>query len=65
MAGSPPTRCPGDRVADNNRKFDITESDSLLIGRNCEVVTDIQTGSTGTRFPASLDQCEVHQISRR
>jgi hypothetical protein len=30
-----------DRVADKNHKFDITESESLLIGRNFGVVTDI------------------------
>jgi hypothetical protein len=42
-----------DRVADNNDKFDITESESLLIGRNFGVVTDIETGSNGNLFLVS------------
>ena len=54
-----------DRVADNNHKFDITESESLLIGRDFGVVTDIETGPNGNLFLVSLDQGEVHQISRR
>src|SRR6185295_3025762 len=33
-----------DRVADNTDKFDITESESLLIGQNFGITTDIQTG---------------------
>src|ERR671918_860843 len=43
-----------DRVADNTHKFDITESESLLIGRDFGVVTDIETGPNGnlsTRSP--------------
>ena len=33
-----------DRVADNLHKWEITESESLLIGRNFGVGTDMQTG---------------------
>jgi glucose/arabinose dehydrogenase len=54
-----------DRVADNNHKFDITESESLLVGTDFGVVTDIETGPNGNLFLVSLDQGEVHQISRR
>jgi aldose sugar dehydrogenase len=54
-----------DRVADNNHKFDITESESLLIGTDFGVVTDIETGPNGNLFLVSLDQGEVHEISRR
>ena len=54
-----------DRVADNNHKFDITESESLLIGRNFGVVTDIETGPNGNLFLVSLDQGAIHEISRR
>jgi aldose sugar dehydrogenase len=54
-----------DRVADNNHKFDITESESLLIGRDFGVVTDIETGPNGNLFLVSLDQGEIHEISRR
>jgi aldose sugar dehydrogenase len=54
-----------DRVADNNHKFDITESESLLIGTNFGVVTDIETGPNGNLFLVSLDQGAIHEISRR
>jgi hypothetical protein len=54
-----------DRVADNNCKFDITESESLLIGRNFGVNTDIQTGPNGNLFVVSLDKGSVFEIFRR
>jgi hypothetical protein len=54
-----------DRVADNNHKFDITESESLLIGTNFGIVTDIETGPNGNLFVVSLDQGAIHEISRR
>ncbi|MGH9247593.1 MAG: PQQ-dependent sugar dehydrogenase [Acidimicrobiales bacterium] len=54
-----------DRVADNNHKFDITESESLLIGRNFGIVTDIQTGPNGNLFVVSLTQGAIHEIFRR
>jgi aldose sugar dehydrogenase len=53
-----------DRVADNNHKFDITESESLLIGRNFGIVTDIETGPNGNLFVVSLDQGAIHEITR-
>jgi hypothetical protein len=36
-----------DRVADNLAKFDLTESESLLIGSNFGIGTDIKTGPNG------------------
>jgi aldose sugar dehydrogenase len=54
-----------DRVADNTCKFDITESESLLIGRNFGVGTDIQTGPNGNLFVVSLDQGAIYEIFRR
>ena len=39
-----------DRVADNVAKHDITESESLIIGRQFGVVTDIETGPNGNLF---------------
>jgi hypothetical protein len=36
-------------VADNLAKHEITESDSLLIGENFGVVTDIETGPKPVR----------------
>jgi glucose/arabinose dehydrogenase len=53
-----------DRVADNNDKFDITESERLLIGRNFGVGTDIQSGPNGNLFVVSLDRGTVYEISK-
>jgi glucose/arabinose dehydrogenase len=55
----------GDRVADNGAKFDITESESLLFGRNFGVGTDIQTGPDGNLYVVSLDRGVVYEIFRR
>lgn len=54
-----------DRVADNLAKHDVTESESLLIGRNFGVVTDIETGPNGNLFVVSLTQGTVYEIYRR
>ncbi len=54
-----------DRVADNNHKFDLTESESLLIGTHFGIVTDIETAPNGNLFLVSLDQGAIHEISRR
>lgn len=53
-----------DRVADNLCKFDITESESLLIGRNFGVSTDIQTGPNGNLFVVSLSNGAIYEIFR-
>jgi aldose sugar dehydrogenase len=54
-----------DRVADNNHKFDITESETLLIGTDFGVVTDIETSPNGNLVLVSLDQGAIHEITRR
>ena len=54
-----------DRVADNNAKFDITESESLLAGRNFGVGTDVQTGPNGNLFVVSLSNGAVYEVFRR
>ncbi len=51
-----------DRVADNIDKFDITESESLLIGRDFGITTDIQTSPAGTLFVVSLSNGAVYEI---
>jgi hypothetical protein len=51
-----------DTVADNLDKFDITESESLLIGKNFGVTTDIQTGPDGNLYVVSLSGGAVYQI---
>jgi glucose/arabinose dehydrogenase len=54
-----------DRVADNLRKFDITESESLQFGSGFGIGTDIQTGPNGNLFVVSLSNGAVYEISRR
>lgn len=54
-----------DRVADNLAKHEITESESLLIGRNFGIVTDIRTGPNGNLYVVSLSQGTVYEIYRR
>jgi aldose sugar dehydrogenase len=54
-----------DRVADNLTKRDMTESESLLIGRNFGIVTDIETGPNGNLFIVSLSNGSIYEISRR
>ena len=54
-----------DRVADNLAKHEITESESLLFGRNFGVVTDVQTGPNGNLFVVSLTHGSIYEIFRR
>ncbi len=54
-----------DLVADNLDKFDITESESLLIGRGFGITTDIETGPNGDLFIVSNTNSAVYQISGR
>jgi glucose/arabinose dehydrogenase len=54
-----------DRVADNRHKWEITESESLLVGRNFGVGTDIQVGPDGRLYIVSLDKGSIYAISRR
>jgi glucose/arabinose dehydrogenase len=53
-----------DRVADNLAKFEITESESLLFGRNFGVGTDIKTGPNGNLYVVSLSNGAVYEIQR-
>ncbi|HSK70479.1 MAG TPA: PQQ-dependent sugar dehydrogenase [Pyrinomonadaceae bacterium] len=54
-----------DRVADNFAKFDITESEEFLFGRNFGIGTDIHTGPNGNLFVVSLSNGEIYEIFRR
>lgn len=51
-----------DRVADNLHKWEITESESLLIGRNFGVGTDVRTGPNGHLFVVSLSNGAIYEI---
>jgi glucose/arabinose dehydrogenase len=53
-----------DRVADNNAKNDLTESESLLIGTDFGVTTDIETGPNGNLFVVSISNGAIYEISR-
>jgi glucose/arabinose dehydrogenase len=54
-----------DRVADNLAKHEITESESLLIGRDFGVATDIETGPNGNLYVVSLTNGAIYEIFRR
>ncbi len=54
-----------DRVADNTAKHDITESESLLIGRDFGVGTDIETGPNGNLFVVSVSKGAIFEVFRR
>ena len=51
-----------DRVADNMAKHEITESESLLIGQDFGVVTDIETGPNGSLYVTSLTNGAIYEI---
>jgi aldose sugar dehydrogenase len=54
-----------DGVADNLNKWEITESESLLFGRNFGTATDIHTGPDGDLYVVSLSHGNVYEIRRR
>jgi len=54
-----------DRVADNNAKADMTESESLLAGRSFGVLTDIQTGPDGHLYAVSTNRGIIYEIFPR
>jgi glucose/arabinose dehydrogenase len=51
-----------DRVADNLAKHEITESESLLIGRDFGITTDIETGPNGNLYVVSLSRGAIYEI---
>lgn len=53
-----------DRVADNLTFHDMTESESLIVGRDFGIITDIKTGPNGNLFVISLDQGAIYEIFR-
>jgi glucose/arabinose dehydrogenase len=54
-----------DRVADNVGKWEITESESLLFGRNFGLLTDVHTGPDGHLYVVSNTHGAVYEIFRR
>jgi glucose/arabinose dehydrogenase len=53
-----------DGVADNLAKHEITESESLLIGRNFGILTEAEVGPNGNLFVISLSNGAVYEIYR-
>jgi uncharacterized repeat protein (TIGR01451 family) len=51
-----------DLVADNLDKFDLTESESLLAGKDFGISTDIETGPNGNLFVVSNTNNAVYEI---
>ena len=52
-----------DKVADNADKFDIAESESLVVGRDFGITTDIQTApTTGSLYVVSLSNGAVYEV---
>ena len=54
-----------DRVADNTDKFDQTESESLVVGQDFGITTDIVTGPNGNVFVVSLSNGAVYEIKSK
>lgn len=54
-----------DRVADNLDKFDLTESESVAVGKDFGVTTDIQTAPNGNVFVVSLCNGAVYEIKSK
>ena len=54
-----------DRVANNTAKFDLTESENLLLGTDSGIGTDIETGPTGNVLVVSLSNNAIYEIFRR
>jgi|GEM_PF-1374578 len=54
-----------DKVADNVIKDDLTESGSLLVGRDFGSVTSILTGPNGNLFLVSASQGTIYEIYRK
>jgi aldose sugar dehydrogenase len=59
---TPARRSTVSSLACNLCKFDITESESLLIGRNFGIGTDIQTGLHGNLFVVSLSNGTIYEV---
>ncbi len=54
-----------DRVADNTAKFDVSESESLVIGQDFGIVAGIEMAPDGTMYLASLDKGALFQVRRK
>ena len=51
-----------DKVADNGIKDDLTESESLVVGRDFGAITSIMTGPNGNLYVVSLSDGAIYEI---
>jgi glucose/arabinose dehydrogenase len=54
-----------DRVADNIRKYDLTESESLVFGTGFGVSPDVRESPDGTLFVVSSSTGNIYEIRRK
>jgi aldose sugar dehydrogenase len=54
-----------DMVDNNSYKFDSGESDSLVIGKNFGIATDIETGPDGNLYVVSLSNGAIYMITSK
>jgi glucose/arabinose dehydrogenase len=54
-----------DRVADNIRKYDLTESESLLFGTGFGVTADVRESPAGTLYAVSTSLGTIFEIARK
>jgi glucose/arabinose dehydrogenase len=54
-----------DLVADNSAKYDVTESETLLFGRNFGVTPDVQSSPEETLYVVSLSLGTIYEIAER
>jgi glucose/arabinose dehydrogenase len=54
-----------DRVADNLRKYEMTESESLLFGEGFGVTPDVRESPAGTLYAVSLSLGTIYEIRRK
>jgi hypothetical protein len=54
-----------DRVADNLAKFDLTESESLIVGIGFGTTPSIEQGPDGNLYVVSITDQAIYMISAR
>ena len=55
----------GDGVADNIRKYDLTESETLLFGTGFGVTPDVRESPDGTLYVVSSSLGTVYEVSEK
>jgi glucose/arabinose dehydrogenase len=61
----PPDKGLRDRVADNVRKYDLTESENLLFATGLGVTPDVRESPQGTLYAVSSSTGNIYEIRRK